>query len=128
MKVFQNSIYSVEYIDSSNTIKFNWEEGHKSMSYEDFQHACSNFIGFGFEYGASRILIDVRNFQFQLPSNFPEWQEKEHYPRYYKLGIEKVAYVMPIEYLEHAKEITKEPGKFELKNFSDIESAFKYFN
>lgn len=128
MKIFKNSVYSVDFLEGTKTIQFNWEEGHKNMTYEDFQEACSNFLGYGFEYQAQTILIDVRNFQFQLPSDFPEWQEKEHYPRYYKLGIKKVAYLMPEQFILNAKEIEKEAGKFELRNFSDYESAINYLN
>ena len=128
MQTFKNSIYSVNYLDATKTIQFNWEEGHKNMTYEDFQEACCNFLGYGFEYQASTILIDVRNFQFQLPEEFPQWQKKEHYPRYYKLGIKKVAYVMPEEYLSNAREIDKEEGKFELRNFSTLEAAIKFLS
>ena len=128
MQIFKNSIYSVNYLAATKTIQFNWEEAHKEMDYEDFQEACSNFVGYGFEYDAKTILIDVRNFQFQLPPDFPEWQKNEHYPRYYKLGIEKVAYVMPEQYIANAKEIEKEEGKFELRNFSTINDAINYLN
>lgn len=128
MKIFKNSRYSVDFIEATKTIQFNWEEGHSSMSYENFQEACSNFLGYGYEYQAKNILIDVRNFKFQLPPEFPEWQEKEHYPRYYKLGIEKVAYLMPLEYVTTAKEIEKEEGKFELRNFSDYETAINFLS
>ena len=128
MKIFKNSVYSIDFWESTKTIQFNWEEGHKSMTYEYFQEACCNFLGYGFEYQAKTILIDVRNFQFQLPPDFPKWQEKEHYPRYYKLGIEKVAYIMPEQYVANAKEIEKEAGKFELRNFSNYKSAISYLN
>jgi hypothetical protein len=128
MKIFKNSIYSIDFLEATKTIQFNWEKGHHNMTYEDFQEACANFLGYGFEYQAQTILIDVRNFQFKLPPDFPEWQEKEHYPRYYKLGIEKVAYLMPEQYVENAKEIEKEVGKFELRNFSNYEAAIKFLN
>ena len=128
MQIFKNSIYSVKFLEATKTIQFNWEEAHKDMSYEDFQEACSNFIGYGFEYQAKTILIDVRNFQFQLPADFPEWQRNEHYPRYYKLGIERVAYVMPEQYVSSAKEIEKEIGKFELRNFSTVKDAIHYLS
>jgi len=128
MKIFKNSVYSVDFLQATKTIRFNWEEGHKNMTYEDFQEACSNFLGYGFEYQARTILIDVRDFQFQLPPDFPEWQEKEHYPRYYKLDIEKVAYIMPEQYVANAKEIEKEAGRFELRNFSAYEPAMNYLS
>lgn len=127
MKIFENSVYSINFSESSEAIQFNWKEAHRNMNFEDFQEACNNFLGFGFEYRAKNILIDVRNFQFQLPLEFPEWQRNEHYPRYYKLGIEKVAYVMPEAYLGKAQEIEKEAGKFELRNFSGLERSFPIF-
>ncbi|MEO1628949.1 MAG: hypothetical protein AAFV25_27630 [Bacteroidota bacterium] len=126
MQIFKNSVYSIGFLEASKTIQFNWEDGHKKMTYEDFQEACCNFLGYGFEYSARNILIDVTNFQFQLPPEFPEWQEKEHYPRYHKLGIEKVAYLMPEQYVGSAKEREKEKGTFELRNFSEMEAALRF--
>jgi len=40
MKIFKNSVYSVEFMEPTKTIKFNWEEGHKNMTFEDFKEAC----------------------------------------------------------------------------------------
>ncbi len=98
------------------------------MSYEDFQEACSNFLGYGFEYKAQHISIDVRNFKLQLPPEFPHWQQEEHYPRYYKLGIQKVAYIMPEAALAYAKEIEASEGRFALRNFARPEEATKWIN
>ncbi|MEL7421384.1 MAG: hypothetical protein AAFY48_16575 [Bacteroidota bacterium] len=119
MQVFTNSNYSVSFDESLQTLHFGWEDGHSGMSYEDFQEACCNFIGYGFEYQAKHIVIDVRNFQLQLPPEFPAWQRDEHYPRYLKLGIQKVAYIMPEAALAHAKEIPASDGHFALRNFAD---------
>ncbi|NRB53312.1 MAG: hypothetical protein HRU41_36990 [Saprospiraceae bacterium] len=128
MYIFRNRFYSLSYQSTLQAIQFRWEEGHSKMTYEDFQEACSNFIGYGFEYQAKQIIIDVRNFQLSLPLEFPIWQKNEHYPRYYKLGIQKVAYIMPEAALEHAKEIEKTEGKFALRNFSSIEAAKAWLN
>ena len=128
MDVFKNSQYRVSFEPRSKVLGFHWLEEHHNMSYQDFQEACSNFLGYGFECQAQKICIDVRNFQLKLPKEFPAWQAQEHYPRYYKLGIQKVAYIMPEAALEHAREIGKEPGKFELRNFSDPESAKQWLN
>lgn len=126
MTIFQNSNYSLTYIEDQETITFHWEEGHVSMGFEAFKEACSNFLGYGFEYQAKNILIDVRNFQLSLPPEFPAWQKNEHYPRYYKLGIQKVAYIMPEAALAHAKTIEKEDGKFELRNFASPNAAMTW--
>ena len=128
MTVFQNALYTLVLSEDQSTLHFFWMDDNGQMSYEDFQEACSNFVGYGFEYDTQNFVIDVRNFQFQLPPEFPDWQKNEHYPRYYKLGVKKVAYVMPKEYVDSAKEIDKEEGKFDLRNFADQASALKWIN
>ena len=128
MTLFKNSNYRVAFDGQQETLQFYWEDGHEKMSYEDFQEACCNFLGYGFEYQAKNILIDVRNFKLNLPPEFPAWQQNDHYPRYHKLGIQKVAYVMPAEAVVHAKSIEKEAGKFELKNFAAPEAAVNWLN
>ena len=128
MTVFQNALYKLVLSEDQSTLHFFWMDDNGQMSYEDFQEACSNFVGYGFEYDTQNFVIDVRNFQFQLPPEFPDWQKNEHYPRYYKLGVKKVAYVMPKEYVDSAKEIDKEEGKFDLRNFADQDSALKWIN
>jgi len=128
MTLFKDANYRVAFDGVTHTLEFFWEDDHAGMSYADFQEACSNFIGFGFEYQARNILIDVRNFQLHLPESFPEWQRTEHYPRYHKVGIQKVAYVMPAAALEHAREIDGEEQPFVLRNFSDMASAKKWLN
>ncbi len=128
MDVFKNSQYRISFQQQGKVLNFHWLDDHENMTYQDFQEACSNFMGYGFEYQAQQICIDVRNFKLQLPEDFPEWQLTEHYPRYFKLGIQKVAYIMPEAALAYAKEIDKEPGKFELRNFSDNKSANQWLN
>ena len=127
MLVYSDSKYKVDFIERGKVLRFGWYDGHESMTYEDFQEACSNFIGHGFEQGAKNILIDVRNFKLQLPPGFPEWQRKEHHPRYHRLGIAKVVYLMPEEALANAKEMDKEEAGFEQRNFSDESKAMAWF-
>ena len=46
ISVFKNATYSIDFLEATQTIQFNWEEAHKDMSYEDFQEACTNFVGY----------------------------------------------------------------------------------
>ncbi len=126
MSIYADTNYRIELSPDKDVIIFKWEDAHRNMSYEDFQEACCNFIGFAFEYQTKRICIDVRNFQLSLPEDFKVWQENIHYPRYYKLGIQKVAYVMPEAAMEYAKEIPPREGKFTLKNFANEQKAFDW--
>lgn len=127
--LFEHSLYSFQLIEETNAIiQFDWTTNSKEMDYEDFQIACTSYAGFAWEYQAKHLLVDTRNFQFQLPAEFEIWREKELNPRYYKLGVLKFAYVTKPEYLPFVKDIPAQPGKFETRNFTSIPEALLWLN
>lgn len=128
MTIFQNKNYAIELAQDPKTLIFKWKEAHREMSYEDFQEACCNYIGYAFEHQTKNLLIDTHNFQLQLPDTFKEWQNTIHYPRYYKLGVQKVAYIMPVSAMEYVKDIPTENGKFALRNFTQNQEALSWLN
>lgn len=130
MKIlFQNSLYSFHLLDEKTpTIRFDWTDKTKEMTYEDFQSACNNYAGFAWQYQAKHLLVDTRNFHFQLPKDFTIWREEQLNPRYYQLGLLKFAYITKPEFLQFMKYIPAENGKFETRNFTSTEIALCWLN
>lgn len=125
--LFQHSLYRFYLIDEKGPIiRFDWTEKTKEMSYEDFQEACNNFAGFAWQYQAKHLLVDTRNFYFQLPADFTKWREEQLNPRYYQLGVLKFAYVTKPEFLQFMKDIPAENGKFETRNFTSTAEAINW--
>ena len=100
MKVYQDPYYQVEVDEATGLIRFIWQENHPEVSHDLFVAACCNFIGYGFEYQSNKILIDTLNFTYTPTPEFYQWQKTIHHDRYRKLGINRVAYVLPEAYVE----------------------------
>lgn len=94
MQVFNHSLYQFYWDQATNTLQFAWTEEQPNMQYEDFQEACANYAGFAFEYRAKNMLIDARNFVFELPLEYKDWVQVAHLPRLMKAGLNKMAQVI----------------------------------
>lgn len=127
MTLYTNSLYQLTLLDN-NILQNEWTEKTATMSYEDFQEAVQNHAGFVIEYGSVNLMVDTRNFKFSLPEENATWAEKENYPRYYKAGVKKFAFVMPAEYLPYVKDIPAEDGKFETRYFADYDEALAWLS
>jgi len=125
--VYADPHYRISFDTERSILGFHWLPEHVEMSYVDFQEACSNYVGYAFEFGTQHYLIDVRDFRLQLPPEFPVWQEEEHYPRYRKQGVKRVAYILPEQYLASAKTRDASEVGFDLRNFSAVAEAQHWF-
>lgn len=126
-KLVQHSLYSFSLIEAEKAILFfDWTTQTSEMKYEDFQAACNNFAGFAWQYKTLHLLVDTRNFNFQLPPDFLEWREQQLNPRYYSLGVRKFAYITLPENSAYMKDIPAEGEKFETRNFVSEQEALTW--
>ncbi len=128
MIIFEHPYYTFHIEEQTNVLRFNWEEAHSDMSYEDFKEACSNYAGYAIEHQSLYLLVDTRDFSFEVPASFLEWREKNHHPRFYKLGVKKMAYLMPVQVLAHMQDIPSEAGKFATRYFSTEAAALAWLS
>ena len=105
--LYQDKLYQVALDEEANVLKFIWQKDHPSLDLVDFKEACGNYIGYGFEFQAKRLLINTQDFTYTPPKEFYEWQKTVHHDRYRKIGVEKVAYVMQTAHMEY---VTNTPG------------------
>jgi len=124
--VHSHTYYQLLWEEKTGILSFHWREDHSAMTYAEFQEACSVYAGYAFEYQARKLFVDTRNFQLSLPPEFAEWREKSHNPRFYKLGVEKMVYVVPAEYTAQAHQIPAQDGRFALRNVGTVEEAFAW--
>ncbi|MEL6256198.1 MAG: STAS/SEC14 domain-containing protein, partial [Bacteroidota bacterium] len=90
------------------------------------KEACCNYAGYAFEYQAKRLLIDTSNFQFQMPADFEQWRDDHHYPRLWKLGVEKMAFLMPESVMAFVEDKAAEFGKFPVRYFVQEGEAMEW--
>ena len=127
--LFQHTLYGFYLLNEKQPILFfDWTAKTQEMDYEDFKTACNNYAGFAWQYQAKHLLVDTRNFHFQLPPGFTGWREDQLNPRYYQLGVLKFAYITKPEFIEWMKDIPAENGKFETKHFTSVTDAMNWLN
>jgi hypothetical protein len=123
MNVYQDRYYTVAVDEKHGLLSFIWNKDHPEMDHDKFVSACCNFIGYGFEYQSDKILIDTLQFNYTPTPEFYEWQKTEHHQRYRKLGIKKVAYILPAEYVEGMSQTVEVNEDFTTRYFSEVEEA-----
>ena len=123
MTVYQDKYYAVEVDESTRLLSFIWEENHPEVTNKLFVAACCNFIGYGFEYRSDKIFIDTMNFTYVPTQEFYHWQKTVHHDRYRKLGIKKVAYILPEQYVEQLNNQPQDDAGFVTKYFSNEGNA-----
>lgn len=124
LTLYTHPYYSFRLLPGIPTIlHFGWEEAHSSMRYEDFQEACHNYAGFAWEHRARHLLVDVRNFQLNLPAGFEAWREEALNPRYDRLGVRRFAYLALPEHLPFMPDVPGNAVRFETRAFADEAAA-----
>ncbi len=126
MVLYEHSLYKFELINEGSILVFQWKSSTESMTEEDFKEALHNFTGFGFEYGVKAMLLDVRNFRFQMTGELSSWRESEISPRYTKIGVTKFAYLFPIGVLDSMPAMAEIDRTFEEKLFENEIEATKW--
>ena len=118
-RIHNHTYYFLDYDAESSVLHFGWKDAHEDMSEEDFREACSVYAGYAFEYNALLLLVDTRNFVFNVTEGYLTWQQNHHFPRFYKLGVKRKAYIMIPEHMAYVKDRPAEEGKLAIRYFTD---------
>ena len=95
--VYESYFYDFALSDDIGALVFLWKPETTTMTDNDFKEGLSNFAGYGFEYGMTNMVVDVRNFAPSTGAPSAEvmgpWRTQVVIPRYNKVGIRKFAYL-----------------------------------
>jgi len=127
MNIYQHPHYQLMLNEEAKIMEFAWKPAHAEMNYDDFKAACSNYIGFAFEYQIKKLLIDTSSFKFSLPKTFEKWRDNFHLPRFHKLGVTKVAYIAHLDWIEQTQNVNN-PNGFSTYYFSNKNQAIDWLN
>ncbi len=95
--IHESQFYDFALCDQTGALVFKWKPETKAMIDDDFKEGLSNFAGYGFELGVTKMVVDVRD--FMPPRGTPSgeamgpWRAQVVVPRYNKAGVEKFAYL-----------------------------------
>ena len=127
MIVYQHSLYSFELIENGEILLFKWSDQTATMSKEDYEQALHNYAGFGSEFQVPSMLVDVRNFKYQMTPELGIWRDKVISPRYSKFGLKKFGYIVPLGVVSKMKDtMAKVERSFEEAYFETAEEAINW--
>ena len=105
MIVYDHSLYQFELIENGKILLFTWKETTAGMTGEDFQEALHNYAGFGAEHKVPAMLVDVRQFRYQMTPELGKWRDEVISPRYASFGLQKFGYIVPEGVLAQMKDM-----------------------
>ncbi len=126
--LFQNSLYEFVLLKEPNALVFNWKDETRSMTYDDFQEACGNYAGFVIEYHTANLIVNSKEFHFELPEKYRAWKNENLNPRYAKAGVSKQAFVMRTKDYELFKQEEVQDEGYVNRYFDTQEQAVTWLN
>jgi len=126
MLIYDHPFYQLHLLEGPQVLEFQWKPAHTQMDYNQFKEACSNYAGWAFQYQTRRLLIDTRNFGISLPEDYTAYREEQHYPRFHALGVQKIAFLVPEEWLSTDGKEGAKNGTFIERSFADRTMAIEW--
>ena len=95
MQLHQNEFLTLSLEPDTHVLRIDWTDDTGGMSDADFRDALDRFAGFAAEHTTPNLLVDVRQFKFDVPEETGAWRQAEITPRYNSAGVRKFAYILP---------------------------------
>ncbi len=95
MNLARNDYWTMDLDDSGTTVDLTWTAATAGMTADDFKEALATFAGLAEERDTPGLLVDVRQFGFQMTPDLGEWRVTDIVPRYNAAGVKRFAYVFP---------------------------------
>lgn len=124
MLLFETPFYRFEL--ENQILRFIWKKTSGNLDYQYFKESCMVYAGFVVEYQTEFLLINTIDLKIELPLEFSEWKGNYLNPRYEKVPVRKLAFILdekPFGYLKNQK--LKE-GMIENRYFNSNADATKW--
>lgn len=93
MLIYQNEYLNAFFHQEGSYISLKWLETTANMQAYDFKVALYFLAGSLQEYGASGLLIDVRDFRYNMTEELLAWRKANISPKYSAAGLKKEAFL-----------------------------------
>lgn len=95
MQLHKNQFLTPSLEPDANLLRIDWTDDTAGMKDADFRDALDRFASHAAGHGAQNLLVDVRQFKFDVPEATGAWRQAEITPRYNQAAVRKFAYILP---------------------------------
>jgi hypothetical protein len=131
MEIIQEKYRKLVYEPSLELLSIIWFENSFSMTEDEYISISHTTPIIAENFKAKRILMDTKDFKFVVVPEIQDALNKEVIPHYLKLGIERFAFVVPLDIfvqvaLQQAIDDSTDIVKQRIKYFDDQDIARKW--
>ena len=98
MQVYKDQYRTVNFEADTGFLHQKWFKATKDMTEEEYKKASVSVPQLAGEYGAKKILINAIDSLFPVSPKLQDWVNENTIPQYLRVGIEKVAILLPKEF------------------------------
>lgn len=124
--LFETPLYQLDLIAAQQVLRFTWTEATRSMNFDHFRESCMVYAGLAIEHKVPLLLIDTRQFYYELPEDYMVWKEQELNPRYARVPVRKHAFILSPEGYEAYKDKAIEESGYINRYFKSEEDALNW--
>jgi hypothetical protein len=88
-------MYSITWHKPEKLLRLTWLGGTAGMTDEDFRATLEAFADAAVHHGATRLVIDVRQFKHRPSKEVLAWRDRVTVTKYNKAGAKRQAWIWP---------------------------------
>ena len=132
--VESNEYYDVLWDEANQLLIYKWKEAVLDLDEEKYKEGFLEATRFLYKYKPEKVLHDSRSQVYPITPELQKWITENITPKYKEIGVKKIAYVMPEEFMSRLaleqlvlKLLAFKHGIKRLF-FDDYESALRWLN
>ncbi|MDW7694781.1 hypothetical protein R9C00_08510 [Flammeovirgaceae bacterium SG7u.111] len=134
MELTKNKFVKASYEESKSLLTVTWLPETANMTGDDYKDVINLILDFFKEYTIKNWLGDTKKFAFPIVPELQEWFAHEINPQLIKLGLQRIAMVVPEDLIAQLAvdqaldemDENKSEGKVISKYFDNLEDAKKW--
>lgn len=88
-------MYSISYHKPKSFVRLTWLPGTEGMTDRDFKETLEVFAESALQHHASRLMVDMREFNGRPSAEILAWRDDVTVPKYIRAGTKKIAWLWP---------------------------------
>ncbi len=97
--VESNEYYDVLWDGENRLLVYKWKDTIMDLDEESYKEGFLDSTKFLYQYEPLRVIHDSRTHVYPITPELQKWITENITPKYREVGIKRVAYVMPHEFL-----------------------------
>lgn len=101
MTIYESEFLRLDFFKENQLIEMNWLVGTETMLKEGYKQEFMNYLDLVLDLHPQKIIADTQNMMFPISVELQEWTNKVVFPPVLKMGLNKAAFVISSDIMNH---------------------------